>query len=288
MSRLARISGLCLALALAAQPAPADPPSRIIVAGGSLTEIVHALGAGDRMIARDTTSTFPEAVTALPDAGYVRALSAENLIALDPDLVLAEHDAGPPEAMEVLRRAGIPLVVAPQALDAQGVAAKIATVAEALDLPAEGRALQERVAADLARARTAAASLPRPPRVMFILSMQGGRLLVAGARTSAAAMIELAGGVNAVTGFDGYKPLTDEAAIAAAPEVILMMDRGGDHAVTMADVAAHPALRLTPAGAAGRVVTMDGLFLLGFGPRSGEAALALNAQLRAALTGEGG
>jgi iron complex transport system substrate-binding protein len=123
---------------------------------------------------------------------------------------------------------------------------------------------------------------------MFILSMQGGRLLVAGARTSAAGMIELAGGTNAVTGFDGYKPLTDEAAIAAAPEVILMMDRGGDHAVTMADVAAHPALRLTPAGAAGRVVTMNGLFLLGFGPRSGEAALALNAQLRAALTGTGG
>jgi iron complex transport system substrate-binding protein len=273
--------GLSAVLALAPL-AYADSPSRVIAAGGSVAEIVFALGAGDRLIARDTTSSHPPQITALPDVGYVRALSAENLIAMDPDMILAEHDAGPPEVLEVLSRSGIPLVMVPQALDPDGIAAKIASVSEALDLQDEGVALQASVAAKLEDARAAGAALPAAPRVMFILSMQGGRLLVGGTGTSAEAMITLAGGVNAVTGLDGYKPLTDEAAISAAPDLILMMDRGGDHAVTLADITAHPALRLTPAGAEGRVVTMDGLYLLGFGPRTGDAALELTAAFRRA------
>ncbi|WP_322889448.1 MULTISPECIES: heme/hemin ABC transporter substrate-binding protein [unclassified Yoonia] len=270
-----------LAAVVALAPAAfADTPSRVVAAGGSVAEIIHALGAGDRLIARDTTSSFPPEVEALPDIGYVRALSAENLIAMDPDMILAEHDAGPPEVLDMLQRSGIPLVMVPQALDPDGVAAKIATVAAALDLPEAGAALQAEVAAQLEAARIAGDALPTAPRVMFILSMQGGRLLVGGEGTSAEAMITLAGGSNAVTGLEGYKPLTDEAAIAANPDLILMMDRGGDHAVTLADITAHPALGLTDAALNRRVVTMDGLYLLGFGPRTGAAALELNSHLR--------
>jgi iron complex transport system substrate-binding protein len=280
-----QIAASLAAVVVLAPAAFAETPSRVIAAGGSVAEIIHALGAGDRLIARDTTSSFPPEVAALPDIGYVRALSAENLIAMTPDLVIAEHDAGPPEVLELLQRSGIGLVMVPQALDPDGVAAKIATVATALDLPQAGAALQAQVAARLEQARAAGADLPAPPRVMFILSMQGGRLLVGGQGTSAEAMIALAGGTNAVTALEGYKPLTDEAAIAANPDLILMMDRGGDHAVTLADIAAHPALGLTDAAIHQRVVTMDGLYLLGFGPRTGDAALELNAHLRR-LTGE--
>ena len=273
------VASLVAAVTLA-PVALAETPSRVIAAGGSVAEIIHALGAGDLLIARDTTSSFPPEVETLPDIGYVRTLSAENLVAMDPDMIIAEHDAGPPEVLEVLMRTGIPLVMVPQALDPDGVTAKIAAVAVALNLPDKGQALQDSVAAKLDEARAAGAALPAAPRVMFILSMQGGRLLVGGAGSSAEAMITLAGGTNAVTGLDGYKPLTDEAAIAAAPDLILMMDRGGDHAVTLTDIAAHPALRLTPAGAEGRVVTMDGLYLLGFGPRTGDAALELTAHFQ--------
>ncbi len=269
-----------LALPLAAQ---ADSPSRVIAAGGSVAEIVYALGAGDRLIARDTTSSFPPEVTDLPDIGYVRALSSENLIAMDPDLILTEHDAGPPEVIEMLRRTDIPLVSVPQALDPDGVIAKIDMVANALDLPEEGKALAAQTLASLDTARQAAAALPQSPRVLFILSMQGGRLMVGGADTSAAAMIALAGGTNAMTEVKGYKPVTDEAVIAAAPDVILMMDRGGDHEITLRDIQTHAALALTPAGEHSRVITMDGLYLLGFGPRTGEAALALNSDLRSML-----
>lgn len=274
-----RRGALRLLVLLASVPtAPAlraEGATRVIAAGGSVAEIVFALGAGDRLIARDSTSSFPPEVLDLPDIGYLRTLSAENLLALSPDLILAEHDAGPPEAVEILQRSGIPLIVLPEAFDAEGVAAKIAIVAEALGLPERGAALAGQVRASFAQAAEAAAALPHAPKVMFILSMQGGRLMVSGRGTSADAMIRLAGGQNAVNGYEGYKALTDEAAIAAAPEIILVMDRSGDLAVTQEDIRAHPALSLTPAARNGHVVAMDGLYLLGFGPRAGEAAREL-------------
>ncbi|MDO8885182.1 MAG: ABC transporter substrate-binding protein [Pseudotabrizicola sp.] len=279
----AGLTAMLLLLALATAARADDGPRRVIAAGGSAAEIVFALGQGDRLIARDTTSSFPQAVLDLPDVGYVRRLSPENLIAMEPDLILAEHDAGPPETIEILTRAGVPMVILPEARTPADVLAKIGLTAQALGLPEAGAQLLARTQSDLDAAAQAAASLPARPRVMFVLSLQGGRILAAGSDTSAAAMIALAGGVNAVEGFIGYKPLTDEAAIAAAPDVILAMDRGGDMAVEADELLAHPALALTPAAQRAQVVRMDGLYLLGFGPRTGAAALELNTALRAVI-----
>ena len=271
------IRALCLSLALGT-PALAEG-SRVITLGGSITEIAVALGVEDRLVARDTTSTFPTSVQALPDVGYIRALSPENILALDADLILAEGDAGPPEAVEVLTAAGIPFVLVPEANDPAGVIAKIAAVAQALKRPDQGAALAASVQAGLERAERQAATVTRPKRVLFILSLQGGRVLAGGAETGAEGIIRLSGAVNAATGFTGYKPMTDEAVLAAAPDAILMMDREGDLAVTDADVLAHPALSQTPAATAGAILRMDGLLMLGFGPRTPEAALALHQAL---------
>jgi iron complex transport system substrate-binding protein len=119
--------------------------------------------------------------------------------------------------------------------------------------------------------------------VLFLLSAEGGRLLASGTETAADAMIRLAGGANAVTGFTGYKPLTDEAVLAAAPDVVLMMEgRAEGHGGS--GVLSHPALAATPAGRDGRLVEMNGLYLLGFGPRTAQAVADLH---RALYPGEG-
>jgi iron complex transport system substrate-binding protein len=271
--------GLTLALGAAVALAPAhatEEAKRLVSLGGSVTEIVVALGAGDRLIARDSTSTYPESIQSLPDVGYVRALSAEGVLALGPDLILAEDGAGPPEAVEVLKAAGIPFVTMPNAPSPDGIVAKIEAVAEALALEPEGAALAQEVKAGLDAAAARAASVPDPKRVLFLLSVQGGRVMAGGAGSSAEGIIELAGGVNAATGFQGYKPMTDEAIIAAAPDVILMMDREGDLSITDADILAQPALAATPAAKSGRILRMDGMLLLGFGPRTPEAAQKLH------------
>lgn len=263
-----------LLLATLAAPALAEDAPRVITLGGSVTEIAVALGAEDRLVARDTTSTFPESVQSLPDVGYIRALSPENILALDPTLIVAEGDAGPPAAVEVLKSAGIPFVLVPEATDPEGVLAKITAVAEAVDLP--GDALVAEVKAGLKAATARAEAVTVPSRVLFILSLQGGRVVAGGEGTEAEGIIRLAGGMNAATGFQGYKPMTDEAVLAAQPDVILMMDREGSLSISDADVLAQPALSQTPAAAAGAIVRMDGMLLLGFGPRTPEAAKVLH------------
>lgn len=268
-----------LLFGLFATPSLADPAKRVLTLGGSITEIAVALGAQDRLIARDTTSTFPPEVTTLPDVGYFRALSPEGILALNPDLILSESGAGPQEALDVLIAAGIPFIIAPEDTSPDGVIAKIETVAQALDLPDEGTALAAKIAAGLAQAKTAAATVQTPKRVLFLLSLQGGRIMAGGEGSSAESIIRLAGGINAGTGFQGYRQITDEAIIAAAPDVILMMDREGDLAITDADVLAHPALSQTPAARSGAILRMDGLLLLGFGPRTPQAASDLHALL---------
>ncbi|GAB1362324.1 hemin ABC transporter substrate-binding protein [Rhodobacter sp.] len=275
---------LPLALALLPIPAAAQDAQRVISLGGSVTEIAVALGAEDRLIARDTTSNYPASIEALPDVGYIRALSPENVLALAPDLIIAESDAGPPEAVEVLKSAGIPFLLMPEAHGADGIPAKIIGVGAALEKHAEAKALAETVSMGLDEAKVRAAAVTAPKRVLFILSLTGGRVMAGGEGSSAEGIIRLAGGSNAGTGFQGYKPMTDEAVIAAAPDVILMMEREGDLAIANAEVLAHPALAETPAGKSGAIVRMDGMLLLGFGPRTPEAA----ATLYEAFYGNGG
>lgn len=277
------IRALCLALA-ASGPAFADDPARVITLGGSVTEIAVALGAEGRLVARDTTSNWPESVGALPDVGYIRALSPENVLALDPDLIVAEGDAGPPEAVDVLKAAGIPFVLVPEATDPAGIVAKVEAVSQALSLPAEGDALAAELQGKLDAAEARASTVTAPKRVLFVLSLQGGGVMAGGEGTEAEGIIRLAGGVNAATGFQGYKPMTDEAVLAAQPDAILMMDRESDLSIADADVLAQPALSQTPAAQSATLIRMDGMLLLGFGPRTPEAA----DRLYAALYGNGG
>ena len=273
---LAQVAVLALAGASLAQEA-----DRVLSIGGSVTEIVHALGQGHRLVARDTTSTFPPKVTELPDVGYARTLSPEGVLSVAPSLILAIEGAGPPEAIEVLAQSGVTFVSIPEAQSAEGILTKIAAVGAALGVPDRAEALATETRAALEAAAERRAQLPETARkrVLFILSLQGGRILASGRDTQAAAIIAMAGGINAVTEFDGYKQMTDEAVAEAAPDVILMMDRTGDHAILDEQLFALPSIRVTPAGAAESIVRMNGLYLLGFGPRTATAALDLNRAL---------
>ncbi|MBU3028910.1 ABC transporter substrate-binding protein [Paracoccus marinaquae] len=270
-----------LAGLLWAAPAPAGSypeAGRVLSIGGAVTEIVYALGQQDRLVARDTTSSFPPEAEALPDVGYMRALSAEGVLSVAPDLILSEESAGPPETIAVLKEAGIPFETIPDGTGEGGLIAKIEAVAEALGVPEAAEAPVARLQAEL-DALAALAGKTETRRVMFILTLQGGRVMAAGQDNEADTIIRMAGAVNAVQGIEGYKPLTDEAVTAAAPDVILMMHRGeatADLDATNDELAAVPALATTPAVKNGAVIRMDGLYLLGLGPRTGRAALDLH------------
>lgn len=256
-----------------------EDASRIITLGGPVTEIVFALGAGDQVVARDSSSSYPDAVTDLPDVGYQRRLSAEGVLALDPTLILATTEAGPPEAVQQLQDSGVTFLMLEAADTVEGVYEKIRGFAQALDRVDAGEEIIAQIQADLAEAQEIAASYEETPRVMFIYARGAGSVNVAGTDTGAETMIGLAGGESAVTDYEGYKPITAEAAVAAAPDVILLMDSGLESLGGNGGLLEVPGIAQTPAGEAGKIVAMDGLFLLNFGPRMGEAAKALAVQI---------
>lgn len=253
--------------------------SRLVAIGGSLTEIVYALGEQDKLVARDSTAVYPPEAMALPDVGYMRQLSPEGVMSVNPSAILLLEGSGPPEAVEVIRKASIPVVTVPDTYTSEGIAEKIRIVGHALGVDAKADALAAEVKADLAKARTATAGVGERKKVLFVLSTQGGRLLASGSETAASGIIEMAGGANAVEGFTGYKQISDEAVYEARPDVVLMMDRGGDHDASADELFARPALAGTPAARERALVKIDGAWLLGFGPRTASAVRELSAAL---------
>ncbi|MGE5766462.1 MAG: heme/hemin ABC transporter substrate-binding protein [Bacteroidota bacterium] len=269
-----------LALLSAYAAAPAQAAGGIVSVGGAVTEIVYALGQQDRLLAVDTTSLYPPETAELPNVAYLRQLSAEPILALGPALVLAAEDAGPPAALAQLRDAGVTVVTVPEDYTPEGVLAKIDIVAAALGVAAAGETLRDRTAGELAAVREAFANVGERPRVLFLLTISSCRTTVAAGRnTSAEGIIALAGGENAVDGFESYKPLSPEAAVAAAPDVLLIGERSLDLLGGMEGLLAIPEVALTPAAQNRRVVVMDTLLLLGFGPRTAEAVATLGRQL---------
>lgn len=277
---------LATALLLIVAPAGAtlaqSSPSgaqRIVSIGGTVTEIIHALGEDERVIAVDSTSTYPQSAADKPDVGYIRQLSAEGVLSQKPDLIIAEAGAGPADAIAILKASGVAMVSIPTPPEAEAIAGKIQAVGAAVGTPDAAEKLATDVDAGLSALKQKIAAISAPKkRVLFALSLSNGRVMAAGKNTSADAIIRLAGGVNAAGDVTGYKPLSDEAVIAAAPDVVLVMDNPQLH-LTAEQAFALPALQTSPAAKTGAFIAMDGLYLLGLGPRTPAAALDLAARL---------
>ncbi|HWP47903.1 MAG TPA: hemin ABC transporter substrate-binding protein [Candidatus Limnocylindrales bacterium] len=261
--------------------------SRIVTIGGSITEIVYALGQGSNLVGVDTSSIYPESTTHLPKVGYQRALSAEGILSLRPSLILATPEAGPLTVIAQLKASGIPVLVLPVEYSVEGARNKIRYVAKVLGVEAKGEELIRSIDQDLRVVEQQAALIrSKPPKVLFIYARGQGTLLVSGRGTAADGMIKLARGINAITDYEGFKPLTAEAAIVAAPDVLLLPSRGLESIGGVDGLFRLPGLSLTPAGKNRRFIAMDDLYLLGFGPRVGRAIQELMVLLYPEL-GEG-
>ena len=273
-----------LALLLAAAPAAAAEgrtaqATRVITVGGALTEIAYALGVESRLVGIDTTSLYPpNALQQKPNVGYMRQLSAEGVLGLNPELILTTEGAGPKETLAVLGEARVPIVTVPETFSEDGILERIRIVARELGVTARGDCLTAAVSKDLAAMQKLRARITDKRRVMFVMSLVSGRAMVAGRKTAAHEIIAMSGGTNAVDEYDGYKPLSEEAIVAAKPDVILVMQRGRDQ-ISPETLFNNAAFALTPAAKTKSLIAMDGLYLLGFGPRTAAAARDLAVSL---------
>jgi iron complex transport system substrate-binding protein len=257
---------------------------RVVSAAGAITEVIYALGAEDTLVGVDSTSLFPEAAKGLPQVGYMRAISAEGVLALRPTLVIATTAGGPATSFEQIKATGVQIIVLPDKYDLESVVLKFDEVGKALDREKEARACIERARSDISELNGRLKTLKEKPRVLFLLGIGGGAPQAGGAGTAAEGIIRLAGGTNAVEGYQGYRPLTPEAAIATRAEYIVLTSQTA-HMLgsTKAVFDQQPALRETPAGRANRVLVFDAGMLLGFGPRTPQAARELAASIHPSL-----
>ncbi|WP_413491545.1 heme/hemin ABC transporter substrate-binding protein [Morganella psychrotolerans] len=234
---------------------------RIITLGGDVTEIVFALGAGDRVIARDTTSEHPPEVKQLPDVGYFRLLNTEGLLSLQPSLVLASELAYPSAVLKQVSAAGVSVITISATPGLSAITTKISQIADALALQTEAEPLIEKIRNQL----DAVKQTPLPVKVLFLLNHSGTAPLAAGQNTAADGIIRAAGGQNAVTTFQRYRPLSAEGMISAQPDLIVVTRSGLLSPDNTEALWQLPGLAQTPAGQQKRVLVVDDMGFLGFG-----------------------
>jgi iron complex transport system substrate-binding protein len=256
----------------------------LVAIGGSLLEIVYALGEEGKLVGRDSTGLYPPEATALPDVGYMRALSPEGVLSVNPSALIVVEGSGPPEALDVLSKGSLPYVTVPDDYSHEGVLTKVRYVGAALGVAGKAEVLVAELDRQLTSAEELTKSIPEADRkrVLFIISVMDGRIRAAGSGTAADGIIGLAGGINPLHEMHGYQTLTNEALLAASPDLILTMDNGGPGDFTD-EIKANPILAQSPAIRDGKLVSIDAAFLLGFGPRTPAAILELAHDLYGSL-----
>ena len=278
-ARLGWLLSAALLLALLT-PSPSSAQSRVIALGGDITEIIYRLGEQGRLAGRDATSVFPKEVLALPDVGYFRQLGAEGVLSVKPDMILAASGAGPAEALKQIISTGVPVIQLPDSHTPEGLLDKVARISKALGVPEKGEQLAAKLRQEIEAAKAAVAVMPGKPKVLFIINAGGGNPMAAGRDTAADSLMALCAAENVFAAYTGYKGVSLEATVGAAPEAIAMMTHTLDSMGGVAAVAGHPALRLTPAAKTMRIVARDGSYLLGFGPRLPQAIVEFAKAIR--------
>jgi iron complex transport system substrate-binding protein len=261
-----------------------EDTSRTATLGGVFTETAYALGAQNQLVAVDASSFYPpEALTDKPDFGYYRFLSAEPVLAVNPSLIIGNEETGPPEVVQQLRDAGVPILLLPDNNDVQAARDLIETLGSIFGKETQATALIEQLDTDVAAAEALVAQATSSPRVLFVLQPPEAPLLISGEISAAGHMITLAGGSHVFPGFRGYLPMTPEGIVESAPEVILTTTASVERLGGWDALMEHPGIGQTPAAENGRIYAMDDLYLMGFGPRTGQAiadlALLLHPEL---------
>jgi len=251
-------------------------PQRIVSLSPANTEIVFALGGGERVVGGSAFDDYPAEAVELPDvATFNEGVVMEQLVDLEPDLVLAGGNGlTPPADIERLRDLGYPVLVV-YAPDVPAVLADIELIGTAIGEAEAAEAMTARMSADLDAISSVATATGSAPRTYYELDYFEGTTFGPAADSFVADMVELAGGTAVTTGVpvDFVMPL--ERLIEADPEVIVLGD--ARYGVCPADIAARSGWEAMSAVADGAIRPVEDIPVTRPGPRLAEglAGLAL-------------
>jgi len=279
--RLSKSLLLCGSLLFSHAAAAADLPQRWVSSGGSLSEWVVRLGGESKLVGVDTTSLHPQTLRKLPSVGYQRALSAEGVLSLRPDILIGSEEMGPPPVIAQIKAAGIRVESLPAKADLQTLERNVLRLGELLGSQEQAREQISAYRQSLQRQADWVAQAQKrqaPPRVLMLLGHAGSNIMAAGKDSLAVWLIEHAGGQSR-TEHHGYKPISSEALLAMDPQVVIFSDRSlhGEEA-RQALLQQNPVLQQTSAARNGRLLPLDPTLLVGgLGPRLPEGLAELSA-----------
>ena len=276
---------LCFAVAASIEVTDAEGKTivitsseRIVSLNGSTTEILFTLDIGDNVVGCDASSTYPKGVREqLPSVGYQYGLNAEGILSLNPTLVIGRDDVRPPQVVQQLRMAGVTVLLLKEPRSFEAAKQRLRTIGEAVRQEKKSEELIEALDTDIKELDTKLASRKEQPKqkALFLYLRGTQTTLVLGTDTAPGAMFDIIGVENAAGSIIGNKPMTAEAVIAAQPDVYVLFTTSLKSVGGIDGLLKLPGLAHTPAGQNRRVVTLDGQYLSGFGPRCGRAALDL-------------
>jgi len=250
--------------------------SRIVSLSGGVTELLFAMGLHDNVVGRDVTSDFAGAED-IPLVSQGHDVSAEGVLALHPTLILADTQSGPPEAIDALRAVGVPIVILPEVWSIAEAIPRAKLLTSALGMPNAFPPLAQALGGKTTQ-------LDKPLTIAFLyLRGTAAVYLMGGKGSGADSLIEAIGGVDAGTKerLEAFTPMTPEALVASAPDVILVMEKGLSSVGGIDGLLTLPGVAQTPAGMNRRVVSVPDGELLSFGPRTTGMLDSIAAQLNA-------
>jgi iron complex transport system substrate-binding protein len=251
---------------------------------GSIAATIFGLGLGDSVVGRDVATTFAAARSLPVVTSGAISVNSETLLALRPSLVITDGSIGPIDSLLQLRDAGIAVVFVKKVPSLEGVSALVRDVAAVLGVVPAGEALAAKLSGDIAAkvaeiAAIAPTSTAKKVRMLFLyLRGDSGIYYLFGKESGADVLIDALGGIDVASeiGWSGMKPMTDEALVAADPDLILVMTDGLASVGGITGLLqSKPALGLTAAGKHKRFVDMADGEVLSFGPRTADVLDAL-------------
>jgi iron complex transport system substrate-binding protein len=239
-------------------------PQRIVSHVPPITEILFALGLGDRVVGVSDYCDYPEEAKSKPSVGNYFNPAIENIVALEPDLVLTD---GHSESIKQLDSLGIEyLAIDPQDID--GIFRDIEILGKAAGVEDRAKKLVDDMKTDMSNVVSRVEGAPRVRAFYVVDATDLNNPWTAGPGTFADSLITMAGGENiAAEAPAPWVQLSIEQVVSSDPEVIILPAEHGTAFTSPEVLEEHPAWRETTAVKQGRICIIDGDLVDGYGPR---------------------
>lgn len=244
---------------------------RIVSAGGTLTEIIFALGQQQELVGVDQSSVYPKAATELPQVGYYRDLAAEGVLSLRPTTLFALEGTGRAEVLKQITTTGVIVKSYPKPDSIKALTRLITNLGNELGAQEQARALNQKIQNSLPEKSSITGK-----KALFLLSANDRGLVAAGTDTVPHMLFDYTGIKNLAQAHSGFKPLNSELLAVAQPDFIVapahvVYSLGGKDAFCKL-----PALSLLKAAQSCKLLVMDSLLSLGLTPRIAIAIKQVN------------